>query len=1005
MASSWQCQSPMDSQQPRNHLCITRLTHRILLLTLQSLLLWASCTSAFVPVITLKHVKTMSTSAIQQQQTPVSPFGVRHHLHSLTNHQSTQLHLSSAAKANDYNSEDDEKTWKAVFVALQLYKAAYQDLKVPQRFVVPDRAPWPKPCWNMKLGRIVSDIRATGKYLLGATSGPLRRQQLEELGFVWRMRQSSTSTRLPEPLVPLDQLYEALQAYRKIVVMAPGFPQDSMRWGVSSSFVIPNVDPWPELVRGLPLGQQVNNNLRERLNKKATLKRAFIKLGLAILQDPEPATKGSNPVETETSYSTDSKTSIGASAIEERFKVIITALRRYKELYGDLMVPQPFRIPDNSDEWPEETWGVRLGARVNAIRSQGSFVNNNAERRHILDNLGFIWTMPKERARRRDGTDTPNDKTTAASNAKEEEEVDFSDGSATDSIFDDEVFDFESSFEFPGAGESESPSWGFEDDPRQTNSKLPPAQMQTFNNDEYIPPPTFNETLEKAYKRALDVGIVRGMTENKRIIKGIIERDIPWFNDDFGDDFVFEDVVEALTTYKKLYGDFSNLTEEFVVPSPKEITGFLGDEDDDSYGQFDIDQSALMATAFARFGQDDDDELDGGRSQGAAELWQMQEDRSRARRQKTAVVGEPNADEWPEHLAGMTLGTLVARIQDGSLEVKHLPERKAQLDAIGFDWGDPERFIDVPFEKSMCAFLAYYMIRGDMLVPEDFVMPDEDPWPHALGGYEIGQAVKRIRELQMFFDEYHPEKISLLRIIEFMWFPMIAHPLRSQRHNYYYYYHDDDDEYSKLRFFGHPDMETTDMPLEQQEKIRAAGPFFETDDPQQFWRRYHNWDYVKDYWYERGRRDNAFYLRESGYPRMAEEHEAKYGPGLFTQINETREEMKRGFDGKSQDELREILNKLDFYRTELVGCTDISDASIDALMDVFDARMIEICKIGNLERPWEIVTRDLEPLKNNGASEDDQDEGDENEEDVNVVVEEYNDLDIEDELGLDDRNR
>ena len=50
--------------------------------------------------------------------------------------------------------------------------------------------------------------------------------------------------------------------------------------------------------------------------------------------------------------------------------------------------------------------------------------------------------------------------------------------------------------------------------------------------------------------------------------------------------------------------------------------------------------------------------------------------------------GSASDEQWPEHLAGMKLGTIVSRIRDGSLEVKHLPERKQQLDAIDFDWGD-----------------------------------------------------------------------------------------------------------------------------------------------------------------------------------------------------------------------------------------------------------------------------------------------------------------------------
>lgn len=39
--------------------------------------------------------------------------------------------------------EDDEDEWRTILAAFQMYKAAYGDLKVPSRFVVPGMAPWP----------------------------------------------------------------------------------------------------------------------------------------------------------------------------------------------------------------------------------------------------------------------------------------------------------------------------------------------------------------------------------------------------------------------------------------------------------------------------------------------------------------------------------------------------------------------------------------------------------------------------------------------------------------------------------------------------------------------------------------------------------------------------------------------------------------------------------------------------------------------------------------------
>ena len=49
--------------------------------------------------------------------------------------------LFSSSDGTDANF--DESEWQAVTAALQMYKAAYGDLKVPSRFVVPSLPPWP----------------------------------------------------------------------------------------------------------------------------------------------------------------------------------------------------------------------------------------------------------------------------------------------------------------------------------------------------------------------------------------------------------------------------------------------------------------------------------------------------------------------------------------------------------------------------------------------------------------------------------------------------------------------------------------------------------------------------------------------------------------------------------------------------------------------------------------------------------------------------------------------
>ena len=287
----------------------------------------------------------------------------------------------------------------------------------------------------------------------------------------------------------------------------------------------------------------------------------------------------------------------------------------------------------------------------------------------------------------------------------------------------------------------------------------------------------------------------------------------PWFNDDFGGDFVFEDVVEALTVYKSFHGTFENMDlDEFVVPDQSEAGLFdvnaninvntdmnNNNDDDDGYNNDSLslagqesstesNEAAQIDTEIARMEMEIQKGILPTSLEPTTEDLLMEELRITEEGQEvlssqlaTAITEAPSPNalepQWPEHLVGMQLGSIVRRIQEGDLEVKHLPERKKVLDDIGFDWGDPKKFLDVPFDKAMCAMFAYYMIRGDLFVYEDFIMPDEDPWPKALAGFELGKVVFYLRSKQNFLEAYHPRKTYLLNMLEFVWFPMDALPL------------------------------------------------------------------------------------------------------------------------------------------------------------------------------------------------------------------------------------
>lgn len=104
-------------------LIYTRDTRR--LLSLVFLAYFGALSNAF----TVHHPSSLSTcsrtKSIQHQ-----PFHPSHNT-------KTQLYMAPK------RSGPDEAEWRALLKALQMYKAAFGDLKVPTRFIVPGMPPWP----------------------------------------------------------------------------------------------------------------------------------------------------------------------------------------------------------------------------------------------------------------------------------------------------------------------------------------------------------------------------------------------------------------------------------------------------------------------------------------------------------------------------------------------------------------------------------------------------------------------------------------------------------------------------------------------------------------------------------------------------------------------------------------------------------------------------------------------------------------------------------------------
>ncbi|KAG9404931.1 hypothetical protein AC1031_005136 [Aphanomyces cochlioides] len=77
---------------------------------------------------------------------------------------------------------------------------------------------------------------------------------------------------------------------------------------------------------------------------------------------------------------------------QHKWQVHVTALRVYKTIYGDVLVPQAFVVP-SSVEWPTETWKVPLGRIVGSWRQTEATMST--DKRAELDRVGFVWSLAK----------------------------------------------------------------------------------------------------------------------------------------------------------------------------------------------------------------------------------------------------------------------------------------------------------------------------------------------------------------------------------------------------------------------------------------------------------------------------------------------------------------------------------------------------------------------------------------------------------------------------------
>ncbi|KDO25650.1 hypothetical protein SPRG_08949 [Saprolegnia parasitica CBS 223.65] len=308
--------------------------------------------------------------------------------------------------------------WDLKVAALATYRRLHCHCNVPPEFEVPSHdSAWPQALWTIKLGKVVANIRIKGQAAL--TEG--RRQQLQDLGFVWCPRTSQQLVAQWETNMHALTVYKQLHGH----VLVP------------DDFVVPEAAPWPEIVFNVKLGHitgllrsvELSPAQRDELRRLGFLFNTSLEHETAIVlsgaatyhqliadasyEIPRAFVVPASPAWPENLWYlplgvfwANAVARIAAGDVstlaalheagvyyEPRASAhrFLTALDAFATHHGHVNVPSSYRIPTHEEEqWPRTVGGMDLGRQVALIRASRASVPDDVCDR--LQALQFRWT-------------------------------------------------------------------------------------------------------------------------------------------------------------------------------------------------------------------------------------------------------------------------------------------------------------------------------------------------------------------------------------------------------------------------------------------------------------------------------------------------------------------------------------------------------------------------------------------------------------------------------------
>ena len=130
----------------------------------------------------------------------------------------------------------------------------------------------------------------------------------------------------------------------------------------------------------------------------------------------------------------------------------------------------------------------------------------------------------------------------------------------------------------------------------------------------------------------------------------------------------------------------------------------------------------------------------------------------------------PDESPWDPVCRNDLLGVRVSTMRSTGRYVKENPARKAELDAMGFEWavkglGSNERakVDEERFDKVLQTLRLFQEKHGhDAILPSTFVVPSEPSWPESLHNFSAGYFVAQIQKTHAMLTE-RPDRVQALK--------------------------------------------------------------------------------------------------------------------------------------------------------------------------------------------------------------------------------------------------